>query len=160
MLWRRFLWSSDFFSGLGILERRRKYIKSHQLSSLLSGSQKPEKLLPRLSKNDKVDSEIHKKRDLWKHVFAIPSMRKPWIKSPKHQISTQTSIKKWPGNKPKQNWNFEPGCQKHFQTRIPRSIQNQWKSCSGPPRVHPAAPILFQDNLEVPRKSLRVHAKC
>ena len=93
--------------------------------------------------------------------FAILSMRRPGIKSPKRRYFDSESILKSDlKTSPDENCNVKHRCPKSFQNRVPKASQNRWNSCSGSPRVHPAAPMVLQGGPEVPKLFPRVLPRC
>ena len=88
-------------------------------------------------------------------------MRKPSFGSPgRPNFESKINKKRDQETTPTINWNFKPQYLKNYQNKIPKSTRNLWKSRSGLPRVHPAAPKVLQSGPEMPKCFPRVLPRC
>ena len=119
------------------------------------------KVAPKASGKHKKSTKIdpnNLKNDLCeKMIFAIHSMRKPGFETTRRpDFYSKFGTKSVLETSSEKNQIFRPRCQNHVQNRVPKSTQNRYKSDSGPPRAHPAAPMVPQGAPKVPKWSPRV----
>ena len=98
-----------------------------------------------LQKTSKIDPRITNKRFLRKHGFCNTFLAKTLFSELQLSIiPLKIDAKSDLDTSSKKTQNLTHQNSKSSQNGVPKSSQNHWKSCFGPPRVLPAAPMVPQ----------------
>ena len=93
-------------------------------------------------------------------MFAIPSMRKPRLGSPKRRKFQSEVVKKNIETNVKIKRTLKHLDLKNQHKQVQKSLQNRQKSCYLQLRVYPATPMVLQGGPEVPKWPPKVFRKC